>query len=446
MWAISDNWVIRTLEWALESWNGKLGELWELLTQTPESFKGGDIWEVIVTINSALQGVGYGLLVLFFAMGVFQSAASFREIQRPEYALRHFIRFAAAKVAVGYGMEIMTAIFSICGDIVQTVMGSIGGAVGTATTLPAEMVEAIEEVGFLMSIPLWVVSMLGALLIIVLSFVLPLFPALHVYRPVPAAAGVLCRRGDFRHRQGVHQKLCRRMHGGGGHYPCLPHLLRVHFQQHPGGGHVPARCDHGVSVCRPAHFQHAGAHRPCERRGKNCKGDVRLIGNCIIDRFWAMPSRNTFSIKPVRELIDRYWMEGVSIDPFANTARLASVTNDLDPAYDTDCHMDATDFLQTFADGSVDIVLYDPPFSSRQVSECYRRLGHTVNWETTQNSYWRRHKEQISRIVRPGGLVFSFGWNSGGIGLKYGFEKIHIRLICHGGHHNDTIAVVERRT
>ena len=172
MWAISDNWVIRTLEWALESWNGKLGELWELLTQTPESFKGGDIWEVIVTINSALQGVGYGLLVLFFAMGVFQSAASFREIQRPEYALRHFIRFAAAKVAVGYGMEIMTAIFSICGDIVQTVMGSIGGAVGTATTLPAEMVEAIEEVGFLMSIPLWVVSMLGALLIIVLSFVL----------------------------------------------------------------------------------------------------------------------------------------------------------------------------------------------------------------------------------------------------------------------------------
>ena len=140
---IGDNWVISTLEWALESWNGKLSELWDLLTQTPESFKGGDIWEVIVTINSALQGVGYGLLVLFFAMGVFQSAASFREIQRPEYALRHFIRFAAAKVAVGYGMEIMIAIFSICGGVVQTVMGSIGGAVGTATTLPAEMVEAI---------------------------------------------------------------------------------------------------------------------------------------------------------------------------------------------------------------------------------------------------------------------------------------------------------------
>lgn len=151
---------------------------------------------MIVTINSALQGVGYGLLVLFFAMGVFQSAASFREIQRPEYALRHFIRFAAAKVAVGYGMEIMTAIFSICGGVVQTVMGSIGGAVGTATTLPAEMVEAIEDVGFLMSIPLWMVSMLGALLIIVLSFVLILtvygrFFRLYLYTalsPLPLAS------------------------------------------------------------------------------------------------------------------------------------------------------------------------------------------------------------------------------------------------------------------
>lgn len=100
------------------SWNEKLGEIWDLLTQTPQNFKGGDIWNVIVNIHSALVGVGYGLLVLFFAMGVFQSAASFREIQRPEYALRHFIRFILAKVAVGSGMELMTAIFSICGGIV----------------------------------------------------------------------------------------------------------------------------------------------------------------------------------------------------------------------------------------------------------------------------------------------------------------------------------------
>ena len=90
---MSDNWVVGNLENALSTWNEKLGELWTLLTQTPQNFKGGNIWDVIVDINSAVQGIGYGLLVLFFAMGVFQSAASFREIQRPEYALRHFIRF-----------------------------------------------------------------------------------------------------------------------------------------------------------------------------------------------------------------------------------------------------------------------------------------------------------------------------------------------------------------
>lgn len=134
--------------------------------------------------------------MLFFAMGVFQSAASFREIQRPEYALRHFIRFAAAKVAVGYGMELMTAIFSICGGIVQTVMGSIAGSVSTAATLPSDLVDAIESVGFLESIPLWLVSFLGSLLVTVLSFILILtvygrFFRLYMYTalsPLPLAS------------------------------------------------------------------------------------------------------------------------------------------------------------------------------------------------------------------------------------------------------------------
>ena len=193
---MSDNWVVGNLENALSTWNEKLGELWTLLTQTPQNFKGGDIWDVIVDINSAVQGIGYGLLVLFFAMGVFQSAASFREIQRPEYALRHFIRFAAAKVAVGYGMEIMTAIFSICGGIVQTVMGNMGGAVTQAATLPSEIVDAIESVGFLQSIPLWLVSFLGSILVTILSFVLILtvygrFFRLYIYTalsPLPMAS------------------------------------------------------------------------------------------------------------------------------------------------------------------------------------------------------------------------------------------------------------------
>lgn len=130
------------------------------------------MWNVITGIAGTMQGIGYGLLVLFFAMGVFQSAASFREIQRPEYALRHFVRFAAAKVAVGYSMEIMTAVFSICGGIINNVMSGLGGMIGAGADLPAELVTAIEEIGFLQSIPLWLVSFLASLVITVLSFIL----------------------------------------------------------------------------------------------------------------------------------------------------------------------------------------------------------------------------------------------------------------------------------
>ena len=167
-----------------------------MLTQSPEHFKGGDIWTLIVRINSALQGIGYGLLVLFFAMGVFQSAASFREMQRPEFALRHFVRFLCAKIAVGYGMELMLAVFNICGGIVQTVMGSVGGAVSEASALPSEIIAAVEDVTILQAIPLWLVALMGSLIITVLSFVLILtvygrFFRLYLYTalaPIPLAA------------------------------------------------------------------------------------------------------------------------------------------------------------------------------------------------------------------------------------------------------------------
>ena len=196
MKSISDNWVVRNLENALATWNEKLAELWQLVTQTPETFKGGQIWGVIVNIHSALVGVGYGLLVLFFAMGIFSAAASFRELQRPEFALRHFIRFLFAKVAVGRGMEIMTAIFAICGGVASTVMGSMGTAVTQTATLPAEIVTAIENVGFMESIPLWLVSFLGSLFITVMSFILILtvygrFFRLYLYTalsPLPFAS------------------------------------------------------------------------------------------------------------------------------------------------------------------------------------------------------------------------------------------------------------------
>ena len=196
MKSISDNWVVRNLENALATWNEKLAELWQLVTQTPETFKGGQIWSVIVNIHSALVGVGYGLLVLFFAMGIFSTAASFRELQRPEFALRHFIRFLFAKVAVGRGMEIMTAIFAICGGVASTVMGSMGTAVTQTATLPTEIVTAIENVGFMESIPLWLVSFLGSLFITVMSFILILtvygrFFRLYLYTalsPLPFAS------------------------------------------------------------------------------------------------------------------------------------------------------------------------------------------------------------------------------------------------------------------
>lgn len=196
MKTINDNWVVKNLENSIGTWNEKLSELWVLITQTPETFKGGQIWSVIVNIHSALVGIGYGLLVLFFAMGIFQSAASFRELQRPEFALRHFIRFAGAKIAVGSGMEIMTAIFSICGGVVSAIMGSVGGAVTESATLPVELVAAIDDLKLLQSIPLWIVSLLGSLFITVMSFVLILtvygrFFKLYLYTalsPLPLAS------------------------------------------------------------------------------------------------------------------------------------------------------------------------------------------------------------------------------------------------------------------
>lgn len=160
-----------------------------------------------------------------------------------------------------------------------------------------------------------------------------------------------------------------------------------------------------------------------------------------------MPNKNTFDIKPINELINRYIhkVDGIILDPFANKNTLATITNDLDPQFNTDYNMDAIDFLELFDDNSIDMVLYDPPFSSRQVSECYKRLGKTVNMKTTQASYWSKQKKEISRIVKKDGIVISCGWNSGGIGKTNGFKIIEILLVAHGGWHNDTIITVEQK-
>ncbi len=163
---------MQNLNSALETWSSKLAEIWTLLTQNPETFKGGEIWRVMITINDALKAIGYGLLVLFFAAGIVKTCGSFTDMKKPEHAVKAFVRFALAQGAVMYGMELMTAIFSIIQGVVSTIMSQSGMAGGAVTELPAEIVEKIESVGMLESIPLWIVTLLGSLLITVMSFIM----------------------------------------------------------------------------------------------------------------------------------------------------------------------------------------------------------------------------------------------------------------------------------
>ena len=164
----------------------------------------------------------------------------------------------------------------------------------------------------------------------------------------------------------------------------------------------------------------------------------------IVERKWAMPNKNTFGIKPIKELILKYNSKNIiSIDPFANKNRIAKYCNDLDPQYETEFNLDALDFLKQFRDNSIELVLFDPPYSPRQVSECYKKLDKTVNSKTTSSAFWGDLKKEISRITKKDSIVISCGWNSGGVGKKYGFKIEEILLVAHGGWHNDTIVTVE---
>ena len=167
----SDNWIVQNLNSALSTWDTKLTEIWGLLTQSPEDFKGGAIWTVMLNVNDGLKAIGYGLLVLFFAAGIVRTCSSYTDIKKPEHAVKAFIRFALAQGAVMHGMELLTAVFSIVQGMVSNILSHSGMTQGV-TELPAEIVEKIESVGMLESIPLWIVTLLGSLLITVLSFVM----------------------------------------------------------------------------------------------------------------------------------------------------------------------------------------------------------------------------------------------------------------------------------
>lgn len=193
---MSENWVVQNLENALAVWNGKLTEIWQILTQSPEEFKGGQIWSIVVNIHGALQSIGYALLVVFFVVGVIKTCGSFTEVKRPEHVFKMFVRFALAKGAITYGMELMLAILDTIQGIISVVMNTVGFGITEQTVLPEEIVTAVEECGFLESIPLWAITLIGGLLIWVLSFVMILsvygrFFKLFMYTaiaPIPLSA------------------------------------------------------------------------------------------------------------------------------------------------------------------------------------------------------------------------------------------------------------------
>lgn len=170
---MSDDWVVQNLQNALNTWNGKLAEIWTLLTTTPQQFKGGEIWSVILTINGVVKSIGLALLVLFFLVGVIKTCGSFAEVKKPEHALKLFVRFAVAKIVITYGLDLMLALFNIVQGLIGQIMVASGFTQSAnQTSLPSSMVSTIESVGFWEKIPLWAVTLIGGLFITVLSFVM----------------------------------------------------------------------------------------------------------------------------------------------------------------------------------------------------------------------------------------------------------------------------------
>lgn len=192
----STNWVVQNLQNALATWNGKLSEIWTLITQSPEEFKGGAIWNVITDIHGALQAIGYSLLVLFFVVGVMKTCGNFAELKRPEIAVKMFIRFILAKASISYGLELMMALFGIVQGIVSKIMATSGLGGTSEMMLPDSIIKAIEDSGFWESVPLWAVTLIGSLFITILSFVMMMtvygrFFKLYLYTaiaPVPLSS------------------------------------------------------------------------------------------------------------------------------------------------------------------------------------------------------------------------------------------------------------------
>jgi hypothetical protein len=173
----------------------------------------------------------------------------------------------------------------------------------------------------------------------------------------------------------------------------------------------------------------------------------RATSSVLFSRVWAMPNKLTFTIKPIKELIEKYVKENqVIIDPFANESKYGTIRNDLNPEFDTHYHLDALSFLKLMESNSADVVLYDPPYSITQAAQCYKDYGKDKLEQNVANmSYWSNCKNEVARILKPNGIVIICGWNTNGIGLKRGFQMLEILAVPHGGSKNDTLCTVERK-
>lgn len=186
----------------------------------------------------------------------------------------------------------------------------------------------------------------------------------------------------------------------------------------------------------------------CGARIRYLVDDARPVQRVRCERTWAMPSGNTFTIPPIQRLVERAVRDAgdgaVIVDPFANTAPYGTITNDLNPNMPTTHHMDALQFLRTCLTEEADLVLYDPPYSHTQAKRLYDSYGaDKLDVHPTNMAYWARCKDEIARILKPGGVVLCFGWNTNGVGKCRGMRMTDVLIVHHGGSKNDTLCTRE---
>lgn len=230
---MSDNWVVGNLQNALNTWNEKLNEIWTLITQTPETFKGGSIWNIIVNINGAMQAIGLSLLVLFFLIGIVKTCGSFVEVKKPEQVLKLFIRFILTKIVITYGLELMLGVFKMTQGLIQKITETVGLGTTTQATLPQEMITAIENLNFFECIPLWAVTWIRRIfnncIIICNDFkrVWKIFQNIFIYSACTHTTCNICRRANTTDRKKFYKEFLCSMFRGSSNNTCLCYIFTI---------------------------------------------------------------------------------------------------------------------------------------------------------------------------------------------------------------------------